>query len=300
MSDDKREKLREYLRNNRPKNRANLGNIGPNNKENSNKNLKNDLNSDNLNLNNNSDLNNSQIPNNKTNSNKRDYDKEPLILKNYEDYFVTIFNLFFASLFFSIALFFCITDFNKQNLFFCIFIISCEIFWLFFSYFFIFNKNSTIHLKNKTICFYKNDVLKFEYETKNIDKFICKSISIYEKDLNIDIGDKIFYTLIFLSAFYLAGYYLVLLIFFIYLSDLFFKLCIYLLTNKKRFFYFPFLIINEPQYPNANKNLSGRYLLSMRHYFAYIDSVETYTQLKKYFLENLNINIDNIKKNYLI
>ena len=82
MSDDKREKLREYLRNNRPKNSVNLGN-SYDDKENSNKNLEKDLNSDNLNLNNNSDLDNSQIPNNKTNSNKRDYDKEPLIIKNY-------------------------------------------------------------------------------------------------------------------------------------------------------------------------------------------------------------------------
>ena len=69
MSDDKREKLREYLRNNRPKNSVNLGN-NSNNKENSNKNLKNE-----------SNLDNSQISNNKTNLNKRDYDKEPLISK---------------------------------------------------------------------------------------------------------------------------------------------------------------------------------------------------------------------------
>ena len=71
MSDDKREKLREYLRKNRPKNSINLGNSS-NNKEKSNKNLEDDLN-----------LDNSQISNNKTNSIKRDYDKEPLIVKNY-------------------------------------------------------------------------------------------------------------------------------------------------------------------------------------------------------------------------
>ena len=68
MSDDKREELREYLGNNRPKNRVNLGN-NSNNKENSNKNLKNNLNLD-----------------NETNSSKRDYDKEPLILKDYTEH----------------------------------------------------------------------------------------------------------------------------------------------------------------------------------------------------------------------
>ena len=41
------------------------------------KNLENELNLDN------SNLNNSQISDNKTNSNKRDYDKEPLFIKNH-------------------------------------------------------------------------------------------------------------------------------------------------------------------------------------------------------------------------
>ena len=84
MSDDKREKLREYLRNNRPKSKINLGNSSDN-KENSNKNLENDLNFDN------SNLNNSQISDNKTKSNKRDYDKEPIIIKDNN------LNLFFIS-----------------------------------------------------------------------------------------------------------------------------------------------------------------------------------------------------------
>ena len=85
MSDDKREKLREYLRNNRPKNRVNLGN-NSNNKEKSNRNLDKNLNSD-----------NSQISNNK--SNKRDYDKEPLIIRDYNihetAFFAVILLLFF-------------------------------------------------------------------------------------------------------------------------------------------------------------------------------------------------------------
>lgn len=75
MSDDQREKLREYLRNNRPKNRANLGN-NSDNKEDSNKNLEDGLN-----------LDNSQILHNKTNSHKRDYDKKPIIIKDYGNFY---------------------------------------------------------------------------------------------------------------------------------------------------------------------------------------------------------------------
>ena len=71
MSDDQREKLREYLRNNR----ANLGN-NSDNKEDSNKNLEDGLN-----------LDNSQILHNKTNSHKRDYDKKPIIIKDYGNFY---------------------------------------------------------------------------------------------------------------------------------------------------------------------------------------------------------------------
>ena len=72
MSDEKREKLREYLRNNKPKSKINLGN---NPYENTNNEL------DGLNSDENLNLNNSQISNNKIN--KRDYDKEPLFIKNH-------------------------------------------------------------------------------------------------------------------------------------------------------------------------------------------------------------------------
>ena len=98
MSDDKREKLREYLRNNRPKSKINL-NHNSDNKEKSNKNLENDLNLDNSNLDNDSNLDNSQILNNKINSKKRDYDKEPLIIRDYNmhetAFFAVILLLFF-------------------------------------------------------------------------------------------------------------------------------------------------------------------------------------------------------------
>ncbi|MCZ6104333.1 hypothetical protein [Campylobacter ureolyticus] len=102
MSDDKREKLREYLRNNKPKSKINLGN-NSNNKENSNKNLEDDLNSDNLNLNSNSNLNNSQISNNKINSNKRDYDKEPIVIEN--NVILVNFIALIIGIFFIIAIF---------------------------------------------------------------------------------------------------------------------------------------------------------------------------------------------------
>ena len=83
MSDNKREKLREYLRNNRPKSKINLGNSSY---ENSNNEL------DGLNSDENLNSDNSQISSSK-NSNQRDYDKEPLIVKNYSPLLTFIFCL---------------------------------------------------------------------------------------------------------------------------------------------------------------------------------------------------------------
>ena len=85
MSDEKREKLREYLRNNRPKNSVNLGN---NPYENSNNEL------DGLNSDENLNSDNSQISDNKTNLNKRDYDKEPIIIKDYGNFYQLFIYLF--------------------------------------------------------------------------------------------------------------------------------------------------------------------------------------------------------------
>ena len=96
MSDDKRKKLREYLRNNRPKNKINLGN-GSNNKENSNKNLEKDLNLDNSNLNNYQNLSNKAKPK------KRDYDKEPIIIEN--NVILVNFIALIIGIFFIIAIF---------------------------------------------------------------------------------------------------------------------------------------------------------------------------------------------------
>ena len=101
MSDDKREKLREYLRNNRSKSKINLGN-NSNNKEK--KNLENDLNLDNnSNSDENSNSDNSQISNNKINSNKRDYDKEPIVIEN--NVILVNFIALIIGIFFIIAIF---------------------------------------------------------------------------------------------------------------------------------------------------------------------------------------------------
>ena len=181
MSDDKKEKLREYLRNNRPKNSVNLGNSS-NNKENSNKNLENDLN-----LNNSSvlqDQNSTQISKNETNSNKnsnpsnspnkRDYDKEPLILKDYSismaTHLIMCGTLWFI-VFFALSVFVAQFDYKDESRnFHALFVVifTYIVFFITDIYLFsIFNSSKRfVILYNSYAIFYKENKIKKEFFLK--------------------------------------------------------------------------------------------------------------------------------------
>ena len=119
MSDNKREKLREYLRNNKPK--IILGS--------SDENFKFDEKFENLRSSNLKDQNNNEISNNQTNSNKRDYDKEPLIIYDRTDLVIKN-NI--------ILIYFMIASLIIENIFFyspdadlfktagCLFLVACK------------------------------------------------------------------------------------------------------------------------------------------------------------------------------
>ena len=158
MSDDKREKLREYLRNNRPKNRVNLCN-NSNNKENSNKSLEND-----------SNLDNSQISNNKTNLIKRDYDKKPLVLKDYT-ISIRIHSFLNMLLFFVLIYYYasCLEDGYEKFIILKIMLV-CAIFFLIDLFFILIFSNAFVMLHNSMALFYKNNELKEKYSFSKTEK----------------------------------------------------------------------------------------------------------------------------------
>jgi len=162
LDDDKREKLREYLRNNRPKNNINLGNSF-NNKENSNKNLED-----------NSNLNNSQISNNKTNSIKRDYDKEPIIIKDYSISMAThliMCGILWFIVFFALSVFVAQFDYKDESRnFHALFVVifTYIVFFITDIYLFsIFNSSKRfVILYNSYAIFYKENKIKKEFFLK--------------------------------------------------------------------------------------------------------------------------------------
>ncbi|MDU7070874.1 hypothetical protein [Campylobacter ureolyticus] len=274
MSDDKREKLREYLRNNRPKNRANLGN-NSNDKENSNKNLENDLN-----LNNDLNSDNSQISSSK-NSNQRDYDKEPLIIRDY--------NMHETAFFAVILLLFFLFDFifNDTSEFFTpkrvVFIfILLEIILELFKYFhktiifynskIVYKKGSDTALEinlNDIVGVYKTAICNENFQTQKLvsKKFLIGAI------LLVGITMIIFDFSIFLFVY---GWFIA-----VFLVG---KFVVFILLNKKIRFkiYTSYLIKTEKNIINFLPKES--------------DDIE----IKRYFFDKINIDIEKAQCNFIV
>ncbi|MCR8685520.1 hypothetical protein [Campylobacter ureolyticus] len=277
MDDDKREKLREYLRNNKPKSKINLGN-NSNNKENSNKNLENDLNSDNLNLNNNSDLDNFQISNNKTNSNKRDYDKEPLFIKNHNPDVSSFRGFCFLVLVFISLFIVDIPTDRKIFNFFAVIILASRLAT-------DPNKGKITEFKNDKIVCYKES---FQKEIKISSKLkIKKTVQMFYGFYNDNLGNfkqnipffivLFCFSLIFIQIF-IENLYLFILIF-IGIISLFFLPSI--LMHLKRDKDIPDLIFDNIVVDDGENKTS---ILVM--------SLDEYLAIRKYFLDIILIDLD--------
>ncbi|MCZ6160651.1 hypothetical protein [Campylobacter ureolyticus] len=293
MSDDKREKLREYLRNNRPKNRANLGNSSDD-KENSNKNLEDDLNLDN------SNLDNSQISNNKTNLNKRDYDKKPLIIQSYEEFFVlTLFIISLVSCPILVAILEDLRNYgnvlHKEFVWFSLIPISYIIIIVFFQKFKF--KNHKIKFTNNYIEFY--DYGKLKRRCKIIENQLVRPFFSHcrTKKYIIDKALDLIILLSVISLFLSDNISGVLVLISFYFPNLTLKFIFYIFLNKsfKGFKAFPFIQVTESC---PTTSMYGA-LLSARYYLIYLYNYEIYKELKQYFLQK-NIDIDNLPKSYNI
>ena len=286
MSDEKREKLREYLRNNRPKNSVNLGNKSDS-KEISNKNLENDLSLDNLNLDNDLNLNNPKILDNKINSNKRDYDKEPLIIYEYS----TAINLCFGIIVLIVSIFlflFGMLQKSSTMILFMVFLV-----WLKETYdMYKIKQNSNYHfLKTKIVHIDKNNNVIGEIllnEIKSIKK-IFWNVSYDDRTLNKT------YVKVVLSIFFIFS--LIALVYFIDTGADITKFLTVVLLLFIFYFSFPFFI----HYVNGGlKSIRMFDTLEIvdndTKFFIFIKSYYEYDELKKYFLICFGKNLDKFKK----
>ena len=278
MSDEKREKLREYLRNNRPKNRANLGNSS-NNKEDFNKNLEDDLNLDN------SNLDNSQNLSNKAKPKKRDYDKEPIIIEN--NVILVNFIALIIGIFFIIAIFLFFKLHETTNSSFGSFSGLVAILVAFLN-----RQSSKIIFKNKSIKFIDAD---HEKEIK-INKYL-KIFQTFDTRTNFLEKDEYLFSIVMIIVIFWA--FITILIDGIkgFLFVVFFICMIYTIL------FLPSLIFQTLKNKSI-KNLKfyGNILVWSFKYGnkdEYINMLPNYAQrieIREYFLEKIGIDIDKTLK----
>ncbi|WP_298050372.1 hypothetical protein [uncultured Campylobacter sp.] len=224
------------------------------------------------------------------NSKARDYDKEPIIIKNYEKFFV------YARLFIilpvsglPLLLIRDIIDFGYINTY--EYLLSCMALLLIAVITYIFTA-----IRNKREIRFTDQYI--EFLDKGVVKRQCKA---EEEVLRRNFSTENFRTSSFIVLVVLCvgslGLFLVALIF-MYITNMLLKLIVYFYINHslKGFKIFPFIKVARPGY---GKYLYNAVVVSAHYYLIYLYSSEIYDEVRKYFLQK-NINIDYIKKDYTV
>ena len=254
----------------------------------------NDKNSDDLNLNAERGRKFQNLdPDNTTlfkNSNVRNYDKDPIVIKNYEKFFVYAHLLVFLQVSgLLISFIWDIVDFGHiyvdDYLEACIMILLISVITYIFT-----------AIRNKREIRFTNQYI--EFLDKGIVKRQCK---VKEEVLRRNFSTENFRASSFIVLVVLCvgslGLFLVALIF-MYITNMLLKLIVYFYINHslKGFKIFPFIKVARPGY---GKYLYNAVAISAHYYLIYLYSSQIYDEVKEYFLQK-NINIDYIKKDYTV
>ena len=254
----------------------------------------NDKNSDDLNLNAERDRKFQNLdPDNAIlfkNSNARNYDKDPIIIKNYEKFFVYAHLLVFLQVS-GLLIFFIwdIVDFGHiyvdDYLEACIMILLIAVITYIFTA--IRNKRE-IRFTDQYIEFLDKGVVKRQCKVEK-DK-LCKNFSTQ------NFRTSFFIVLVIFCVGSLGFFFVFLLC--MYVANIFIKFVVYFCINKgiKGFKIFPFIKVDEPWYGGYSIYAAS---IAAHYYLIYLYSSKIYDEVREYFLQK-NINIDYIKKDYTV
>ena len=254
----------------------------------------NDKNSDDLNLNAKRDRKFQNLyPDNTTlfkNSNARNYDKDPIIIKNYEKFFVYAHLLVFLPVS-GMPLFF-IRDIIDLGYIDKVDYLTTSIAILLIAvitYIFTAIRNKReIRFTDQYIEFLDKGIVKRQCKVEK-DK-LCKNFSTQ------NFRTPSFIVLIIFCVGSLGFFFVFLLC--MYVANIFIKFVVYFCINKgiKGFKIFPFIKVDEPWHGGY---LYYSVVVSAHYYLIYLYSSEIYDEVREYFLQK-NINIDYIKKDYTV
>lgn len=252
------------------------------------------------------DLKSFQISNNKINFNKRDYDKEPLIIKSYERFFVGY--LHFISIWLAIFTTTIIYSFlfwenqplNIIIILICYHIILFSVGGVYVYYRDIVKNNDQIHFNQNFIRFYENDEPKSSVDNMLIKHIISKPLWCYYFPRTNNIWNKIFHIVLCLLLFAISLKFSVITIFLLYVYMIIFKAITQIIFGKnlRDFKFFNTICVAEPIVPKGY--ITDGKILAQRYYLIYYFDKKTYDEIKTYFLDRKRIDIDKIRKDYFI
>ena len=232
------------------------------------------------------------------NSKARDYDKEPIIIKNYEKFFVYSFLVLLLPI--STLHAFLIIDFiNHEDIdivqyFAILFIILLST--VIISIFTIIRPRQEIKFTNKYIQFINDGLVEKRCEIDENALSLNFSIGILASSYEIGKSEKIF--LYFIAIFMCVTWWNIFFIAvsFTYLFGFLLNFILYLFINRnlKGFRILPFIRIARPSYGRWFRNKP----VYPRYYLVYLYNQKIYDEIKEYFLLK-NVNINNVKKDYL-
>ncbi|WP_298759592.1 hypothetical protein [uncultured Campylobacter sp.] len=232
------------------------------------------------------------------NSKARDYDKDPIIVKNYEKFFVYSFLVLLLPI--STLHAFLIIDFiNHEDIgivqyFAILFIILLST--VIISIFTVIRPRQEIKFTNKYIEFINDGLVEKRCEIDENALSLNFSIGILASSYEIGKSEKIF--LYFIAIFMYVTWWNIffIAIFFTYLFGFLLNFILYLFINSnlKGFRALPFIRIARPSYGRWFRNKP----VYPRYYLVYLYNQKIYDEIKEYFLLK-NVNINNVKKDYL-
>lgn len=179
------------------------------------------------------------------------------------------------------------------------------IIFVFYNYYvYVIKHDYKVCFKNSSIDYMLNDDLERKIDIKEIPNFLLKP---FWKD-KLDIRAIIFFLtiIVFIVVCLLiklnkpipSEFYYIIALFFAFrmFANIIFKASLYLWLNKtlSGFRIFPILIIAEPIIDP--KLGSGMWGSKQKYYFIYFYNEQIYDEIREYFLQNLDIDIDKTKK----
>jgi len=232
------------------------------------------------------------------NSKARDYDKDPIAIKNYEKFFVYSFLVLLLpiSTLHAFLIIDCINheDIDIVQYFAILFIILLST--VIISVFTVIRPRQEIKFTNKYIQFISDGLVEKRYEIDENALSLNFSIGILASSYEIGKSEKIFlyFIVIFMCVTWWNIFFIA--IFFTYLFGFLLNFILYLFINRnlKGFRALPFIRIARPSYGRWFRNKP----VYPRYYLVYLYNQKIYDEIKEYFLRK-SVNINNVKKDYL-